>query len=252
MLRELFDAVCKLAVNASKPTVVTQEKSVVVGGVEYPNYRCRADEFYTLASFIDAIGEFSQGGLVRVYVSPERIVAELDQERDNKIVMYLAETKVFSAIRAMSAVPKDLGKLIRYLSYDLGLGHGHAVVAALRNVKWQIAESEKNGTHGFGRDIDAQVSGIEKLPDAFSVPVEVYRGIHLGQADIRVMTTVDTKLKNVSIEPLPDEIENAVEEAMHGIARSIESAFEPVEPGSRKAVAFIGSPYETNNQAIVN
>lgn len=119
----------------------------------------------------------------------------------------------------------DQKRFVRLLRIELGMAND-PIVAKFRKLDWKVADdSTGNVQHGkdrMGKAIQAEVQGVDELPEEISVSVPVYQEAGERQEYVvRCAVEIDPINQLFFLIPLPEEIQKAIDNAQADIERRL-------------------------------
>ncbi len=178
-----------------------------------------------------------------VYVSTEKIDVLLDRADRNEVAtMFLAPSSRWLSLQAISekpfrAAPKDIVKWLRFALHDNSIGH---VIQALSRLDFtRTSTGRTNVSHGresLGSSVEAEVQGIERVPESFlvSIPVWSTPGVW-SNVNIELGIYIDLTASVVELHVMPDAMQTALQQATFGLAASLRDSMPNVP-------VFVGRP----------
>jgi hypothetical protein len=242
MLKEAIQHVESLAQRAASARVVNIPGDGKTAFVEQNGSLARIPvtpplRQHTVASVADLVKsaerwEHEEWGNV-VWISCDKLVLVIDDsDRRETVTMPLVESYVFSRIKALAKNPVvDQAALVRLLRVDLrGVVNATALLTAVRKLKFRQAESGhadiQHGNESMGRQIEAEVTGADAIPDSLVVETNLYSnpGLDEQKFTIGLDLEIDVKNQRFLLRPVPDEIEKVTAAQLASIRAEIEEA----------------------------
>jgi hypothetical protein len=167
-----------------------------------------------------------------------------DAERREFATMELRFSKTLLRLADLEQDPRpmDQRQFVRLLRIELGLDT--LLVAKFRKLDWQSGAATKgevaHGRDRMGREIQAEVQGVEELPEEIDVRLAVYA--NPGERDesiflVRCAVEIDAANQRFTLTPLPDEIERVIDMAQASIRNRLEEGL--AEP---EIAVYAGEP----------
>lgn len=167
-----------------------------------------------------------------------------DAERDERVTMAIHQTKAFA--KAIDSVNKRLEQkeFLRLVRVDLrsALVEYDKILPAVRTLKFENNQSGyshiQHGGESLGREVLANVTGADQIPEDCNLKLNVYREFASG-ATIPCALDIDVEARKLSLSPIGDSLENAVaaaQDALHAIL------VEAVEKAALEAPVYYGTP----------
>lgn len=129
---------------------------------------------------------------------------------------------------------KDFIRLLR-VTYRGCLADGN-LVSTLRNIKWNNSDAGESavqhGRESMGRQIIAQVQGIDVIPEEITLTIPVFEN-HAFRTRIQCAVDVNAEARTFSLTPFPQEMHNAMESTLDDILIGLTKAnFPPAFRGT--------------------
>ena len=184
---------------------------------------------HVMRSFADLLDMASKAELARkphIFHDEKSVEVILDADARNEVVTCpLRYTERFELLLAMSVkpfngTPSEVVKLLRFKLEGIGCD---PIVSALQKVDFNRNQAtvtrQVHGTESLGRSVEAQVQGVDKIPETFDVQLAVYSndGLRGFIAKVRCGLYLDAMNGRIEIAPLADEVQNAIEAVHHEI-----------------------------------
>lgn len=248
MLAEFIAKIESLAKDAANPHAVKNGRLTLVfpPGSGEPSHSFRDPipdrdhQCHNIASFVGLVREMDTGETV-IFVSATEAVAVFDSDnyRACRAVLPLKKSKTFLMLEKMRADQSErpARDIVRLLTYHLKDAFRNDVADQFRRLEWTDKERQKNDKRGFGNDIEAQVAGLDELPDFLFAEPAVWQGVGTDvRAGVRIAMDVNAQTRTIIAAPYPDEIENALQAA-------VDTLCELLDAGVPEGVSvYAGSP----------
>lgn len=178
-----------------------------------------------------------------VYHQHTRIDAVLDlAERRDHVRMPLEESRQFETLGAWRAHTHKMDPkgAVHALRFELGLEPTHPLIAALRVVDFSRSGVGKHvvehGKESLGRSVETAVQKADQFPTEVTVNVPIYSGLALKLLSAQgIVCGIELHPENeaISLCPLPDELETAIDRAQLAIGEHLKDKLEgPVYYGA--------------------
>lgn len=234
MFAELINAIEKLSVRASAAEVLTVQGvhgkawtnvngAITALDLDAPLRDHRVDSFNDLVAMANdrAIAPNPQ-----LFHGPSEVSLVLDQESRREVITCpLRKTARFSMLEGMVTRPFSgtPSQVIRLIRFDLqGIG-ADALAASLSRVDFKRLAvdriSTRHGEDSLGRSVEAAVQNTTQIPETFIAELPVYANDGLRGITVQVKCGVfiDSSEGVITLQPLSDEIANA----MHAVQRDL-------------------------------
>lgn len=185
-----------------------------------------------LSDVISAVKDAAIASAPEVYHCAEGIVVLLDRaDRRSTVYLRTRPSERFEALqRLRTAEPMTPRDAIRLLRYELHGSGVDALVSALRRAdftrKGTRTASVDHAKESIGSRIEAEVQGLDKLPEDFAVSTPIYTNPGLRQfvVDVRCGITIDFASERVEIRTLADELQRALDFVQESISDALREA----------------------------
>lgn len=169
----------------------------------------------------------------QLFHDESKVCLMLDRaERSELMVCHLLKTDRFARLAGMARSPLSgpPSQVVRAIRFELqGIGCD-ALLASLQRVdftsKATSSSTTRHGADSLGRAVEAAVQGTVEIPETFVARLPVYsneglRGIHV---DVRCGVHIDSSAGVITVQPLADEVTNAINIAQQAIIDLISRA----------------------------
>lgn len=171
-----------------------------------------------------------------VWHDDEAVILVIDDtDRRDTVTFALTISRQFGVLRQLRNCPAWLEQrdFINLLRLDLGLDN-IGLVDQFRRLDWK-ASSENQSTIGHGKEslgksIQAEVQGVEKLPDELDVRVPVFSNPGVDEKYcVACAIEIDTRNQRLCLVPLPCELEKAAGLAQEDIHERLAAAMDEID-----------------------
>jgi hypothetical protein len=191
----------------------------------------------TLADLIQYTERATDQGLCTVLWHTHNAVILLldDADRRDRVTFALDEHPQFAALKAMAAAAGCFTgpEFVRFLRLAMCFPD-LATIQKFRRLDWRRSEATITETtrqrESLGREIMAEVTGIDELPDALTFQVPAYS--NPGETEpwmIRCLLDYDTANQRIRLAPMPGEIDLAIAAAQASIRNRLTDALTDTE-----------------------
>jgi hypothetical protein len=196
-------------------------------------------------------GEVDAFALSTVWHSDAEVVALLgDPMRKDRVTMKLITSPVFQRLAGLERdAPLGANKLdqrafIRLLKFDFDkAGEFDQLIASARELKFRQSEegaaSLQQGRESLGRQVLAEVKGLEDFPEEFTVEYPVYVNPDLAtvKAAVTCSLEIDVQSEKFIVTPKPDEMLAARQHVHQWIGERLEELLK-----EREVPVYYGKP----------
>jgi len=187
-----------------------------------------------LGSLVALAVRFGGNGLWPViWYRQDKVVLVVDDSdrRDTVTVALLPTPQIQLLAKLEQEKPAfDQARFIKLLRLELGLD-AVLVVNKFRKLSWNSCEDAngnvQRGRESLGAAIEAQVRGVDELPEELVIPVPIFRNQGLTDTyDVRCAVEIDVRNKVFQLVPLPGELDRAIHAAEDAVKVQIDEMIE--------------------------
>lgn len=228
MLKEFVDSIRGLTDDARKPQlqpIPGDDRYLLIDGEkhELPPQR-REHTVECLDTFIDAVKHY--GTKASVWHDDGAIVCLIeDEDRRDTVRLPLAYSDQWAELTAIAGKPLAQKQLVLFLKQKMRGAIDDTLLAAVRRIEFKRrSDGSGNIQHGkesLGKSIEAEVQGIDAIPEMAVANVAVYStpGCEI-KSGVGLSLDIDVEAQQFSLTPFADEIPtaiNVVQAAIHDL-----------------------------------
>jgi len=147
-----------------------------------------------------------------------------DYDRRDRVTFALHASEQYDSIVAAADKPLNQADLVKLLRLKLDLPD---LAAQFRRLDWAKSDGGRaeiqHGKESLGREILAEIQGVDQLPEEFRVEIPLYQ--EQGERDqvylIRIAIDIDTVNRLFLLAPFPGELESAADHHQADIDRRL-------------------------------
>lgn len=254
--KETLELVIKTVLKSQKPEVFT------VPGIDHLAFIQQGETLRTedlppprrshLARSLDDLVAVVTGVGPRpvIWHDENHVVGLFDEgDRRDRVTFFLQKTGVFGTLEGLPGDPLTHDALVRLLRIDLGKCCPPEVLRLVRtlNVRTvqQVASDVQQGANRLGKDIEAAVTGTDKLPDDIDMQVEVYGNVDLEAFKLTVALEINAMSPGgprFNLAPLDDGVSRAVADAQRQIGKKLVELLVEREDLTVDVPVYFGTP----------
>lgn len=201
------------------------------------------------AHSIDALAAMAaRGANPSVYHSAEIITAILDDGPESRRLDFvrweLTESDKWRAVASQAAVKRSHPEFVQFIEDALRDEIDAAapgLLGELRSLRFRYSDNEtgnvQHGRESIDRDIEAELTGADKLPQTFKLSVGRWAELPI-RVTIEVRLVVDCKERKLALKPLADEVNLAEIDAHSKLSKLLRDALNAA--GADAAPVFHG------------
>lgn len=249
MLEQAINAIAELAVEANKPTVINpggDPRSVLLvkkdGTIEEFDVPppLRSEKLASLSELAEFVKKQMTNAAI-VFAAMDGVTALYDvKDRRERASLALAASdqwKLLSGAAGKSYGQREFYALLR-VGFD-GCLPDDRLLALVKSIKWQTSDSGasavSNASHTMGRQLVAEVTGIDAVPDEVTLSVPVWDGLTLREP-VRCAIDVNPDTRTFQISPFAGQISQAQTAALVWLKEDLVSALPSSVP------VYLGKP----------
>lgn len=203
------------------------------------------------AGSLDSFAQLAvRGAVPSVWHSVDQVVAILDDgpasDLLDRVTWNLTRSEKFAALIGPAKEPKDQAKFVRFIEKYFREeieAKNPGLLGDLRALKFRTVDDQtgniQRGRESMGREIDAELTGADKLPELVLLTVPRWAELPIT-CTIKCRLNVDATERKLSLEPLGDEVNFAEIQCHAALGEVLVKAL--MDAGDGVFPVFHGSP----------
>lgn len=167
-----------------------------------------------------------------------------DADRRDGVTFKLTRSAEFQRLQAIDECPEPMDQRQFVRNLRIMLGQPELMAIPFRKLDWktgmQASGEVLRGRESLGKQVEAQVQGVQDLPEELTIQIPIYR--EEGERrpyDCRCAVDIDVSMQRLTLIPFPNQIEDMIDRHQADIRSRLEGALRDKDP---KVPIYYGTP----------